>query len=342
MPENTDRARTRALEEYLGEAIRGFEGPLSVCKFPHGQSNPTYLLSTPGRKYVLRRKPDGDLLPSAHAVDREYQVMKAIRHTGVPVPEMFHLCRDETVFDTPFFVMAHVAGDVFWNPALPRLTPAQRKTVFDQMNGVLARLHAIDPDAVGLSDFGKSENYCARQIRRWTQQYRFSETGRIEEMDLLAEWLPLNIPEQDDASCIVHGDFRLDNMIFCPDSLEILALVDWELSTLGHPYADLAYQCMQLRLEDNEMLPGLGGLDREYLGIPDEPTYVDDYCRRRNLPGIAHWRFYMAFSFFRFAAILQGVKKRSLDGNASNARALELARLIIPLARMGLDEMHRD
>ncbi len=330
---------TGTLERHLGNVINGFTGPVSVRKFPHGQSNPTYLLATPRKRYVLRRKPDGVLLPSAHAIDREYTVMKALRNTGVPVPNVLHSCNDETVFGTAFFIMDHVAGDVYRDPSLPRLAREQRRTVFDEMNRVLACLHSIVPESIGLSTFGKSGNYYSRQISRWTEQYRLSETSRIEEMDMLAEWLPVNIPEPDDVSCIVHGDYRLDNMIFSPEDMKILALVDWELSTLGHPYADLAYQCMQLRLKGNGILPGLGDRDRQHLGIPTEQAYIDDYCRRRKLPGIAHWNFYMAFGFFRFAAILQGVRKRHIDGNASNPGAMELARLITPLARMGLAEV---
>ena len=330
---------TGILERYLGDLIGGFAGPLSVRKFPHGQSNPTYLLSTPRKKYVLRRKPDGALLPSAHAIDREYAVMKALRNTGVPVPDVLHLCDDDTVFGTAFFVMDHVAGDVYRDPSLPRLTREQRRTVFDEMNRVLVCLHSIAPESVGLATFGKPGNYYSRQISRWTEQYRLSETERIEEMDMLAEWLPRNVPELDDSACIVHGDYRLDNMIFSPGDMKVLALVDWELSTLGHPYADLAYQCMQLRLNSSGILPGLGDQDRQDLGIPTEQAYINGYCRKRGLSEITRWDFFMAFSFFRFAAILQGVKKRHLEGNASNPRAMELSRLIIPLAGMGLAEM---
>jgi aminoglycoside phosphotransferase (APT) family kinase protein len=327
------------LQNYLESHVPGFHGALEIEKFSDGQSNPTYLLGTPSKQYVLRRKPDGDLLRSAHAVDREYRVMTALKATSVPVPDTCHLCTDESVFGTMFFIMEFVEGRIFWDPALPQLEKKQRAGIFEEMNRVLALLHSTDPSSIGLDDFGRPGNYFARQVERWTTQYRLCELEKIREMDILAEWLPKNIPADDGQSCLVHGDYRLDNMVFDPEKSEILALLDWELSTLGHPFSDLAYQCMQLRLKDNEMLPGLGDKDRLALGIPTERQYISAYCENRDISEIQHWNFYMAFSFYRFAAILQGVKKRSLDGNASSPRALKLAELIRPLAEMAIYEI---
>ncbi len=332
-----DHLRLQSLEAYLSTKIPLFSGPLELSKFPDGQSNPTYQLQTPQSKYVLRRKPDGDLLPSAHAVDREFRIMNALHGAGIPTPRCLHLCDDEDVIGTMFFVMEFVEGKIFWNPALPELTNHQRSEVYDQMNQVLASIHSISPESIGLSDFGKPGNYFARQTDRWTRQYQHSATESIKEMDYLIQWLNENIPLDQGLPSIVHGDYRLDNLIFDSQKFEVLAVLDWELSTLGHPYADLAYQCMQLRLPDNNVLPGLGGKNRKNLAIPEENEYVEMYCQRRNLDGIADWNFYLAFSFFRFAAILQGVKKRALEGNASNERALQLTKLVRPLAVIGVE-----
>lgn len=329
--------KLKRLENYLSEHLESFSGPLEMHKFSDGQSNPTYRLSTPHRNYVLRRKPDGKLLPSAHAVDREFRVMNALRNAQIPVPQCLHLCDDQEIIGTMFFVMEYVDGIIFWDPALPRLNVKQRTQVFDEMNQVLAALHSVQPESIGLNGFGKPGNYFARQIKRWIDQYRNSATELIEEMNLLIKWLTDNLPEDDGSCCVVHGDYRLDNLIFDPVRLEILAILDWELSTLGHPFADIAYQCMQLRFPFNDVLPGLGSVDRQKLGIPKETAYVDLYCQRRGLDEIPNWSFYLAFSFFRFAAILQGVKKRALDGNASSDRALELTNMIKPLAKMGLE-----
>jgi len=325
-----------ALGAYLGDSIPGFCGPVTSKKFSGGQSNPTYLLSAGSGEYVLRRKPPGQLLKSAHAVEREFRVMQALSASAVPVPRTFHLCTDESIIGSVFFVMEHVRGEIYWDPALPGLSTSARRATYLEMCRVLAALHQVDIDAVDLADFGKPGDYFARQINRWTQQYLASQTEQIAEMDAVIDWLPANLPADDGRVALVHGDYRLDNMIFRPGKIEIAALLDWELSTLGHPLADLAYQCMQLRMDPGKHLSGLNGIDRAALGIPSEQEYVARYCEHRGLERIDNWPFYLAFSFFRFAAILQGVKKRAIDGNASSAVALEYAKLIRPLAEKGL------
>ncbi len=324
------------LADYLGDTIPGFSGPITSTKFSDGQSNPTYLLKTATGEYVLRRKPPGQLLKSAHAVEREYRVMQALAATDVPVPETLHLCSDESVIGSIFFVMQYVKGQIYWDPALPELSPTQRHATYMEMCRVLATLHQVDIDAVGLSDFGKPGDYFARQISRWTQQYLASQTDTIVEMDAVIDWLPANLPADDGRVSLVHGDYRLDNMIFKPSEPRIAALLDWELSTLGHPLADLAYQCMQLRMDPGKHLRGLNGVDRAALGIPSEQEYVAQYCEHCGLQRIDNWPFYLVFGFFRFAAILQGVKKRAIDGNASSAIALEYGALVRPLAEKAM------
>lgn len=325
------------LAHYLEQVIPGFRGPLTAEKFSGGQSNPTFRLRAASGDYVLRRKPPGELLKSAHAVDREYRVMAALRDTDVPVAAVFHLCEDESVIGSMFFVMEYMAGRVFWDPALPELDNAGRSAIYDEMNRVLAALHDVDIEAVGLADYGRPGNYYERQFNRWEKQYRSSETESITAMDALIDWLPAHMPPDDGRVALAHGDFRLDNLIFHPREPRVIAVVDWELSTLGHPFADLAYQCMQWHMPNSGgVLPGLGGLDRSALGIPSDEAYVAAYCRRRGLDGIPDWTFYLAFSFFRFAAIVQGVYKRALDGNASNPRAVEVGRLARPLAEMAM------
>lgn len=325
------------LAAYLKSAIPGFRGPLRAEKFTVGQSNPTYLLHAASGNYVLRRKPPGELLKSAHAVDREYRVMAALRDTEVPVAAVYHLCEDASVIGSMFFVMEYKAGRVFWNPALPELDRAARSAVYDDMNRVLAALHSVDIAAVGLTDYGRPGNYYERQFSRWAQQYRASETVTIAAMNQLMEWLPAHMPPDDGRVALAHGDYRLDNLIFHASEPRVIAVVDWELSTLGHPFADLAYQCMQWHLPGSgELLPGLGGIDRAALGIPSDAEYVATYCDRMGLDEIPHWAFYLAFSFFRFAAIVQGVGKRALDGNASNPRAVEVGKLARPLAEMAM------
>ena len=322
-----------ALERHLAAHLPGFSGPLTVSQFRGGQSNPTFLLSAGGRHYVLRRKPPGKLLPSAHAVDREYRVLRALHGTDVPVARPWLLCEDESVIGTIFYVMDFVQGRVMWDPSLPGMDPAGRRAVFDEMNRVIAALHAVDVAAVGLADFGKHGSYLERQIARWTKQYRASETERIEAMENLIEWLPRNIPEGDETT-LVHGDYRLDNTVFHPEEPRMLAVLDWELSTLGHPIADFAYHCMTWRLTPAEFR-GMQGLDLRALGIPDEQEYVDLYCRRTGRPGIPHWDFYMAYNMFRLAGILQGIMGRVVEGTASSAHAVESGRRARPMAEAG-------
>jgi aminoglycoside phosphotransferase (APT) family kinase protein len=325
----------RALESYLPTHIEGFEGPIRAKKFSEGQSNPTFLLTTPNRRYVLRRKPPGQLLKSAHAVDREYRVLSALADTEVPVPRVYHLCEDESVIGSMFYVMEFVDGRIFWDPALPDLAPDERSQVYQEMNRVLAAIHSVDLKATGLEDFGRSGNYFERQVGRWTKQYRAAETDSIPEMDALIDWLPAHMPGDDDVTSLIHGDYRIDNLMFAPDSLEVVAVFDWELSTLGHPIADLAYQMMQRYMGRDWQIRGLAGLDTEQLGIPGEGEYIDQYCRRMGWQGIDNWSFYLAFSFFRFAAICQGVKKRALDGNASSDEAEGVGAMAEPLAKLG-------
>ncbi|WP_286695759.1 phosphotransferase family protein [Spongiibacter sp. UBA1325] len=327
---------TDALCAYLETSIDGFSGPLTAEKFPGGQSNPTYRIDAASGAYVLRRKPPGKLLKSAHAVDREFRVMSALAGSKVPVPTMRILCEDEQVIGSMFYLMDYLDGDIYWNAALPELDPKRRSAMYDNMNQLLADLHNVDVEAVGLSGYGKPGNYFARQLDRWTKQYRASETQRLEPVETLISYLEANLPEDDGQVCLVHGDFRLDNMMFAKGGTDIIALLDWELSTLGHPYADLAYQCMQWRLPGSAAIPGLGDVDREALGIPSEKDYVRRYCERRGISAIDDWVFYLAFSFFRLSAILQGVYKRALDGNASNDKAKQLGGMTAPLAQMGV------
>ena len=336
MNETVQDLDTARLASYLEAHVPGFRGPLTAEKFAGGQSNPTFRIESASGRYVLRRKPPGELLKSAHAVDREFRVLEALYGGTVPVARPFHLCTDDDVIGSWFYLMDHVDGRIFWNPALPELDHAGRGAIYDEMNRVLAALHAVDVDAVGLADYGRPGNYFERQVGRWTKQYRASETETIEAMERLMAWLPDATPPDDGRVGLIHGDYRLDNLIFAPDRPQILAVVDWELSTLGHPFADLAYQCMQLRLpSDLKVLAGLGGVDRAALGIPAESAYVAAYCQRLGLDTIPHWGFYLAFSFFRFAAILQGIQKRALDGNASSALAFDYGALAPLLAEMG-------
>jgi aminoglycoside phosphotransferase (APT) family kinase protein len=322
---------------YLESRIDGFKGLYAAEKFSHGQSNPTFLLSAASGQYVLRRQPAGELLKSAHAVDREYRVMTALRNTAVPVPRTHHLCMDPDVIGSLFFVMSFENGRIFWNPALPVLDNNQRIAIYDEMNRVLAALHDIDPQELGLTDYGHPGNYFARQVSRWSKQYRSSEMKTITDMDRLIDWLPKNIPRDDGKVSLIHGDYRMDNIMFHANEERAIALLDWELSTLGHPYADLAYQCMQWRFDNDEDLPGLGGLDRTALGIPTEEEYIASYCKRRNLTGIPDWGFYLAFGLFRLAAILQGVLKRAIDGNASNQQARLYGAMTPRLAAMAVE-----
>jgi aminoglycoside phosphotransferase (APT) family kinase protein len=308
-----------ALAPYLEANIPGFSGLISIEKFKSGQSNPTYLLTAASGRYVLRAKPPGQLLKSAHQVDREFRVMNALAGTAVPVPGMQHLSAEDSPIGRMFYVMDFLDGRIFWDPALPKARDNdERAAIYDAMNDTLAALHDVDVDAVGLGDFGRPGNYFERQLARWSSQYRASETGIIADMDRLISWLEKHMPADDGRVSLVHGDYRLDNLIFAPDQPKVVAVLDWELSTSGHPFADIAYQCMQWRLPHASSFRGMGGIDRSALGLPSEAGYVAAYCRRRGLDGIGNWTFFLAFSFFRLAAICQGVYKRALDGNASN------------------------
>ena len=328
---------TGVLANWMRAHVAGFEGPLATRKFATGQSNPTFLIEAASGQYVLRRKPPGQLLKSAHAVEREFRVMRALADTDVPVPRALALCEDAGVIGSAFYVMQYVEGRIFWDPALPGLAREERAALYDEMNRVLAALHWLDPAAVGLGDFGRPGDYFGRQIARWSEQYRASKTADLPDMESLMHWLEANNPDDDSRVAIVHGDYRIDNFIFARDSPRLIAVLDWELSTLGHPLADLAYQCMQWRLPNEGTFRGLAGVDRASLGIPDEGEYVARYCERLALEHIPHWTFYLAFSFFRLAAILQGVKKRALDGNASNPeRAHQMGAAVPVLARMAM------
>lgn len=327
------RFETARLEEWMRDNVAGYRGPLAVEQYGGGQSNPTYRLSAPSGRYVLRRKPPGKLLASAHAVDREYRVITALGGAGFPVPRSFGLCADESVLGTMFYVMECVEGRVLWDQQLPGMAPAERARIFDSMNEVMARLHGIDYRAIGLESFGRPGNYLARQIDRWSKQYRLSETERIEAMDNLIDFLPRNIPAEEETA-IVHGDYRMDNMIFAADAPRILAIIDWELSTLGNPLADFAYHVMYWRL-DPAVFRGLAGTDFAAAGIPDEAAYVEAYCRRTGRAGIAHWDYYIAYNMFRLAAILQGIMKRFLDGTAASRRAEDSGRRARAVAEAG-------
>ncbi len=322
---------------YLEAHLDGFKGLHRAEKFSDGQSNPTFLLSATSGRYVLRRQPPGDLLKSAHAVDREYRVMTALRDSAVPVPHTYHLCTDRDVIGSMFYVMSFENGRIFWNAALPELDNLQRAKIYDEMNRVLAALHDINPEDVGLADYGYPGNYFERQVSRWSKQYRSSETSTIADMDWLIEWLPANMPQDDGSVSLIHGDYRMDNIMFHADEEKVIAVLDWELSTLGHPYADLAYQCMQWRFDYDAVLPGLGKLDRASLGIPTDKEYVARYCERRGLAGIPDWDFYLVFSLFRLAAIVQGVLKRAIDGNASSQKAFQYGAMAPVLAAMAVE-----
>jgi len=324
------------LNRYLEQHIEGFRHLQRCEKFPDGQSNPTYHLFATSGEYVIRMQPVGELLKSAHAVDREFRVMAALAQSDVPVPDVLHLCLDRSVIGRLFYVMRFCTGRVFWNPQLPGFDATFRMAVYAEMNRVLAALHDIDVESAGLQDFGKPGNYYIRQIDRWSQQYRATQTQTISAMDQLMAWLPDNVPEDDGQVSLIHGDYRIDNLMFSAKQANVIAVLDWELSTLGHPFADLAYQCMQWRLATDAVVPGLAGVDRAELGIPSERAYVKAYCKNRGLQGIKHWEFYLAFSFFRFAAIVQGVQKRALEGNASNSKAMAYGELAPVLSELGM------
>lgn len=333
-----------SLSDYLAEHIEGFQGPISLEKFVGGQSNPTFKLTANNGVYVLRRQPPGELLKSAHAVDREYRVLAALANSEVPVAKVYHLCEDRDVIGSMFYVMEFLDGQVYWDAPLKAVeSNAVRSAIYDQMNQTLVALHSVDLDACGLSDYGKPGNYFSRQLNRWVTQYRASELEPIEAMEKLMTYLEQNLPEDDGKVCLVHGDFRLDNMMFDKDTHQIIAVLDWELSTLGHPYADLAYQCMQLRMPQGlGGIDGLQGIDRSAIGIPSEQEYVASYCQRMGIEKIDNWNFYLAFSFFRLAAIVQGVAKRAAQGNASNENAKKVGAFVEPLASMALNVIYNE
>ncbi|HLL12530.1 MAG TPA: phosphotransferase [Rubrivivax sp.] len=339
-----------ALQAHLQGRLPGFAGPLTVEQFKGGQSNPTYKLLTPGRAYVMRSKPGpaARLLPSAHAIDREFRVMQGLAGSAVPVAQMLLLCEDESVIGRAFYVMEFVDGRVLWDQSLPGLTPAGRGEIYDEMNRVIAALHSVDVTAVGLADYGKPGNYFERQIARWSKQYVAAATESIEEMDRLIEWLPAKLPDSArDGSqvSVVHGDFRLDNLVFHPTEPRVLAVLDWELSTLGHPLADFSYHCLAWHIPPG-VFRGIGGLDLPALGIPREREYVDRYCARVGRGSadalMTDWNFYLAYNLFRLASIMQGIAKRALDGTAASAQARDNGAATRTLAQMAWQFAQQD
>ncbi|HVC54719.1 MAG TPA: phosphotransferase [Stellaceae bacterium] len=318
------------LTEWLHRHVEGFRGPFAAERFAGGQSNPSYRIEAASGSYVLRRKPPGPLLPSAHAVEREYRVLRALAGTGVPVPRVYALCDDDTVIGSSFYVMEYLDGRIFWEQHLPGLLPAERSAMFDSMNTVIAALHGVDDAAAGLGDFGRPGNYMGRQIARWSRQYRASETEPIAAMDRLIDWLPEHLPPESPPS-IVHGDYRMDNLVFHKSEPRVIGVLDWELSTIGDPLADFAYHAMSWRVTP-ELFRGLAGIDFAASGIPDEAAYVAAYCRRTGRDGVPDWEFYMVYSLFRIAAIVQGIAKRALEGTAASAEAGDVGRLARPMA----------
>jgi aminoglycoside phosphotransferase (APT) family kinase protein len=337
----TAKLDATTLAAYLREHAPQVRGPIAIEPLTGGQSNPTYRLRADGRSYVLRKQPEGDLLPSAHAVDREYRVITALRDSAVPVPRTLCYCDDRGVVGTPFFVMEFAEGRQFWDPALPELDARHRAALWDDINAVIARLHAVDYAAIGLGDYGKPGSYFERQIGRWSKQYRASETEAIEAMDRLIDWLPRNIID-DDASSIVHGDFRLDNLIVHPTEPRVIAVLDWELSTLGHPLADFSYHAMVWRVTQAQFR-GMAGNDFAALGIPTEREYVERYCARAGRERIEprEWEFCVVFSMFRLAAILQGIAKRALVGTSADAGAADVGRRARVIAEVAWHQVER-
>jgi aminoglycoside phosphotransferase (APT) family kinase protein len=328
------------LSDYLALKLPGFVPPLIVRQFKGGQSNPTYLLTVGGRRYVLRKKPTGALLPGAHMIEREYRVISALKGSGVPVPAVPLLCEDPGIVGTSFYLMEFIDGRVFRDPALPGMPPAERAAIYQAMAVTMAHLHQVDWRQAGLEGFGKPTGYLERQIALWTRQYLAGRTHEIPAMENLAAWLPANLP-RDARTTISHGDFRLENLIFAPDRPEVLATLDWELATLGHPFADLAYNCMIWHLPADAPVPGLAGLDLAALGIPSEADYIAGYCAAAGIDRVPDYAFYLAFSFFRFAAIAQGIYARFLGGNASAPNAEQVGLLAAPLAELGWEAAGR-
>ena len=329
-PEGADRLDETALTCWFEDNVAGFEGPLSVAKFKGGQSNPTYRIDSPSGPYVLRRKPFGKLLPSAHAVDREYKVQAGLSKTGFPVAPQYGLCTDDSVVGSWFYVMGCVDGRTIWDGSMPGATPESRRATYFAMVDTLAALHQVDAEAAGLGDYGKPGNYFGRQVDRWTKQYRLAETETMSEMERLIEWLPATLPEQTRTS-VVHGDYRIDNMIFAADEARVVAVLDWELSTLGDPLADFTYLCMAW-VTDNAGRSGVQDIDRAALGIPELDEVVARYCQQTGRTSIPDINWYLAFNFFRLASIVQGIKKRVIDGTASSAHAKASSERVYPLA----------
>lgn len=328
----------RAVGDWMETALPGYARPHGAVKFAVGQSNPTYRLDTPDGSYVLRRKPPGQLLKSAHAVDREFRVQQALAGTRVPVPKMLALCDDDSVIGSMFYLMQHVEGRSIVDPSMPDETPQTRGEIMASLGAVLAAIHDVDLDATGLADYGPPGHFYERQLARWSKQYRASETDTLPEIEQLMDWLQTNMPAEDGQRTLVHGDYRIDNLLFDANGSPCLAVLDWELSTLGHPYSDLAGVIMQWQLPPGGDGRGLAGVDRQSMGLPSDRDFVAQYCARRGLPEIENFGFYVAFAFFRMAAILQGVKKRALDGNAANPeKGLKLGAFVPRFAELGLE-----
>ena len=327
------------LQSYMEAHVEGFSGAIALSQFKGGQSNPTYRIDAGGRSYVLRRKPPGNLLPSAHAVDREYRVITALADTDVPAPRTYCLCEDETVIGTAFYIMEMVQGRILWDSTLPGMSREERRQIYQSMNQAMAALHKLDYEAIGLGDFGKVGEYRERQIHRWSKTYRLSEGDPIPEMDRLIEWLPQNIPEGDETT-LIHGDFRMDNMVFHPTEPRVIALLDWELATLGHPVGDFTYTLMGWRLGKN-LFRGIADADLPALGIPTEEEYIEQYCALTGRSGIPHLEWYLAYNMFRLAAILQGIAKRAEDGTAASPHAIEQGRRARPMAEAAWKQVER-
>jgi aminoglycoside phosphotransferase (APT) family kinase protein len=329
---------TERLANYLAQHIEGIGSDLSAEKFAGGQSNPTFKLTSNGVDYVLRRKPQGELLASAHAVDREFRVITALQNTEVPVPKTYVLCEDDSVIGSMFYVMEYMEGRILWDPILPEVqSTSERAAIYDAMNATLAALHNVDVEAVGLSDYGRPGNYFERQVTRWSKQYRASEIDSIPDMETLMRYLAANMPPDDGCVSLVHGDYRLDNMMFHSTEPRVIALLDWELSTLGHPLADLANQCMAWMLPSQGSMRGLSDINRAEWGIPSTDEYIAQYCKRSGRTEIEHWNFYLIFSLFRLAAIVQGIRKRAQIGTASSDEADTRGELVYPLAAMAVN-----
>lgn len=327
-----------ALSRWMEEHVTGFSGPLTLSQFKGGQSNPTYKLDTPGHSYVLRRKPPGKTLPGAHAVDREYRVLKALGQQGFPVARVHAVCEDEGVIGTAFYIMDMVAGRIVWEADFPGMTPERRAAHFDAMNATLAQLHSFEPEAIGLGDYGKATGFVERQVGRWSKQYLTdTDGGRLEDMDKLVDWLAMHLPPDSGESRVVHGDYRCDNMIFDSDTPDIRAVLDWELSTIGDPVSDFTYHCLMYRMPAG-IFTGLRGLDLAALGIPSEEEYVAAYCRRTGRDGIPDLDYLMVFNMFRLAAIIHGIKGRLARGSASSAHAEATVQALEPLAALAWSE----